>query len=171
MNNAEEDARLLRGVGGSHKRKDQECDRPKAIPNEISIDLHIEKIPSGYDAPEIHHSVRKVGGVYGVHRCIAGTTLLGFPMPLFERLHAMTLFPSTKNPILCSGGAKTRGKSPILTQKWRFCARNARKHGFRRAKAHKNPDFVLEKTGIGIEKSTCGLPANHRARFQNANTS
>ena len=36
---------------------------------------------------------------------------------------------------------------------------------------HKNPDFVLEKTGIGIEKSNRGLPANHRARFQNANTS
>ena len=73
------------------------------------------------ETPETHHSVRKVGGeaslckgtlsgchcnntggVHGVHRCIAGTTLLGFPMPLFERLHAMTLFPSTKTPILCS---------------------------------------------------------------------
>ena len=52
VNNAEEDARLLRGVRGSHKRKEQECDRTKAIPNEISIDLHIEKIPSGYDAPK-----------------------------------------------------------------------------------------------------------------------
>ena len=29
-------------------------------------------------------------------------------------------------------------------QKCRFCARNARKWGSRRAKAHKNPDFVLE---------------------------
>ena len=28
-------------------------------------------------------------------------------------------------------------------QKCRFCARNARKWGFRRQKAHKNPDFVL----------------------------
>ena len=52
VNNTEEDERLLRGVGGSHKRKEQECDRTKAIPNEISIDLHIEKIPSGYDAPK-----------------------------------------------------------------------------------------------------------------------
>lgn len=52
VNNTEEDARLLRGVGGRHKRKEQECDRTKAIPNEISIDLHIEKIPSGYDAPK-----------------------------------------------------------------------------------------------------------------------
>ena len=30
-------------------------------------------------------------------------------------------------------------------QKCRFCARKARKWGFRRAKAHKNLDFVLEK--------------------------
>ena len=123
------------------------------------------------EAPETHHSVRKVGGeaclckgtlsgchcnntggVHGVHRCIAGTTLLGFPMPLFEHLHAMTLFPSTKTPILCSGGAKTREKLPILTQKWRFCARNARKWGFRRAKAHKNPDFVLGRKGIGTRE-------------------
>ena len=29
-------------------------------------------------------------------------------------------------------------------QKCRFCARNARKQGLRRQKAHKNPDFVLE---------------------------
>ena len=33
------------------------------------------------------------------------------------------------------------GKS---AQKPRFCAREARKWGFRRQKAHKNPDFVLE---------------------------
>ena len=29
-------------------------------------------------------------------------------------------------------------------QKPRFCARNARKRGFRRQKKHKNADFVLE---------------------------
>ena len=49
----------------------------------------------------------------------------------------------TKTPILCSEGAKTREISPFLTQKCRFCARKARKRGFRRQKAHKNPDFVL----------------------------
>ena len=38
------------------------------------------------------------------------------------------------------------GKS---AQKPRFCARNARKWGFRRAKAHKNADFVLEKPENG----------------------
>ena len=48
-------------------------------------------------------------------------------------------------PILCSKSQKTgvpKGKS---AQKCRFCARNARKRGFRRAKAHKNLDFVLER--------------------------
>src|SRR5574344_1981617 len=38
-------------------------------------------------------------------------------------------------------GKKLAGKS---AQKPRFCARNARKWGYRRQKAHKNPDFVLE---------------------------
>ena len=52
VNNAEEDARLLKGAGGGHERKEQGRERPQALPNEISIDLHIEKIPSGYDAPE-----------------------------------------------------------------------------------------------------------------------
>ena len=52
VNNAEEDAMLLKAVGGGHKRKEQERNRPQSLPNEISIDLHIEKIPSGYDAPK-----------------------------------------------------------------------------------------------------------------------
>ena len=84
------------------------------------------------------------------------------------------------------------GKS---AQKPRFCARNARKRGFRQPKAHKNPDFVLEtpenegfeaqkstktpilcskRREIGIGKHNRGaayrkleLPANHRARFKN----
>ena len=80
-------------------------------------------------------------------------------------------FPSTKTPILCSKCPKTREKLPILTQKSHFRARNARKWGFRRAKAHKNADFVLERIGIGIGKRNRCLPANHRARFKNANTS
>ena len=46
--------------------------------------------------------------------------------------------------ILCSEGGKSREKLPFLTQKPRFCARKAGKWGFRRVKAHKNPDFVLE---------------------------
>ena len=50
----------------------------------------------------------------------------------------------TKTPILCSKRPKMgvpKGKS---AQKPRFCARKARKQGFRRVKAHKNLDFVLE---------------------------
>ena len=50
----------------------------------------------------------------------------------------------TKMPFLCSKCQKMgvpKGKS---AQKPRFCARNARKWGFRRQKAHKNLDFVLE---------------------------
>ena len=39
-----------------------------------------------------------------------------------------------------------KGKS---AQKTRFCARKARKRGFRRVKAHKNPDFVLWKPENG----------------------
>ena len=87
----------------------------------------------------------------------------------------------------------------IRAQKPRVCARNARKQGFQSQKAHKNLDFVLEtpenegfggkkstktpilcsgrrglavgREDIGIGKRNRGLPANHRARFQNANAS
>ena len=38
---------------------------------------------------------------------------------------------------------KISEKSPILTQKCRFCARKGRKWGSRSQKAHKNADFVL----------------------------
>ena len=84
----------------------------------------------------------------------------------------------TKKPFSCSKRPKTREKLPILTQKSHFRARNARKWGLRRPKKHKNADFVLERIGIGIGKHNrrdayrkrC-LPANHRARFKNANTS
>lgn len=53
VNNPEEDARLVSSIGRSaQKRKETIADRPQALPNEISVDLHIEKIPSGYEAPE-----------------------------------------------------------------------------------------------------------------------
>ena len=106
---------------------------------------------------------------------------------------------STKTPILCSKRPKTGIPEAKKVQKPRFCARNAPKQGFQRAKAHKNLNFVLktpENGGFGSQKSTktpilCsgrrgvvvgrenigigkrnrGLPANHRAHFQNANTS
>ena len=52
VNDAEEDSRLVSSIGGGQKRKEQRADRPQPLPNEISVDLHIEKIPSGYDAPK-----------------------------------------------------------------------------------------------------------------------
>ena len=52
VNNADEDSKLVSSIGGGHKRKEQGTDRPQPLPNEISVDLHIEKIPSGYDAPK-----------------------------------------------------------------------------------------------------------------------
>ena len=48
-------------------------------------------------------------------------------------------------------------KTQQCAQKCRFCAREARKRGFRRAKAHKNLDFVLEmpeNKGSKGQKST-----------------
>ena len=51
---------------------------------------------------------------------------------------------STKTSILCSKGLKIGVLAAQSAQKPRFCARNARKWGFRRQKAHKNLDFVLE---------------------------
>ena len=70
----------------------------------------------------------------------------------------LALHPSAhKNPNFVLETPKIPEKSPILTQKCRFCARNARKRGFRRAKAHKNPDFVLEMPengGSAAQKST-----------------
>ena len=47
-------------------------------------------------------------------------------------------------------GKKLAGKS---AQKPRFCASKARKRGFRRQKAHKNADFVLEKPENGGSKA------------------
>ena len=52
-----------------------------------------------------------------------------------------------KKPDFVRETPKIPEKSPILTQKPRFCARNARKQGSRRQKAHKKAVFVLEKRG------------------------
>ena len=99
----------------------------------------------------------------------------------------------TKTPILCSKSQKTGVPDRKSAQKPRFCARNARKRGSRRQKAHKNRDFVLEmpenegsggqkrtkmpilcsgrkglaprREEISIGKHNMSLPANHRARF------
>ena len=63
----------------------------------------------------------------------------------------------TKTPILCLKGLKMGVPKVKSAQKPRFCARKARKWGFRRSKAHKNLDFVLEKPeneGLEGQKST-----------------
>ena len=51
--------------------------------------------------------------------------------------------------ILCSKCPKMRVPDPKSAQKPRFCARNARKQGSRRPKAHENLDFVLENPKNG----------------------
>ena len=56
---------------------------------------------------------------------------------------AIVMLPEHKNPIFVSKRPKISEKSPILTQKPRFCARKAGKWGSRSQKAHKNADFVL----------------------------
>ena len=71
----------------------------------------------------------------------------------------------TKMPILCSKCLKMGVSEGKSAQKSRFCARNAPKRGFRRQKAHKNADFVLEKPeiegseGLGAH-GLCGRVAN-----------
>ena len=61
-----------------------------------------------------------------------------------SKISAKIQNPRTKTPILCSKSPKTGVSKAKSAQKPRFCARNARKRGFRRAKKHKNLDFVLE---------------------------
>ena len=51
--------------------------------------------------------------------------------------------------MLRSKSLKTGVSAGKSAQKPRFCARNGRKWGFRRVKAHKNPDFVLGKPENG----------------------
>ena len=117
--------------------------------------------------------------------CLARTASFAFPMPFIplpEHKNADFVLEMpenkgfrgkkrTKNSILCSKSPKMRVPKAKSAQKPRFCARNAQKWGFQTPKKHKNLDFVLEKTGIGIGKSNRGLPANHRARFKNSNVS
>ena len=68
VNNAEEDARLLKSAGGGHGRKEQGRDRPQSIPDEISIDLHIEKIPSGFELPYQLEYFKNILHKYMKHR-------------------------------------------------------------------------------------------------------
>ena len=97
---------------------------------------------------------------------ICRKAILRFPMPiprLLEHKNAdfVLVKPEnagsggqkrTKTSILCSGSPKMGVPKAKSAQKCRFCARNARKRGFRRVKAHKKPDFVLGKKGLGTRE-------------------
>ena len=90
---------------------------------------------------------------------ICRKAILRFPMPiprLLEHKNAdfVLVKPEnagsggqkrTKTSILCSKCPKTVVPKAKSAQKCGFCAREARKWGFRRVKTHKNLDFVLGK--------------------------
>ena len=69
-------------------------------------------------------------------------------VPVANRLVSVGLVPVANRLVPVADGL-VPSKS---AQKPRFCARKARKQGFLTPKAHKNPDFVLGKTGIGTRK-------------------
>lgn len=53
VNNPEEDRELMKRSGSDKKRKDiSPIQQTASTPSEISLDLHIERIPGGYDAPK-----------------------------------------------------------------------------------------------------------------------
>ena len=68
-----------------------------------------------------------------------------------QRVDGWRSWATTRGNSAVAPSMKRQKRLPILktpghrAQKPRFCAQNARKRGFRRAKAHKNLDFVLEK--------------------------
>lgn len=52
VNNPDEDRELMRRSGSSKPKKEKPATTPAGNPNELTIDLHIERIPGGIDAPE-----------------------------------------------------------------------------------------------------------------------
>lgn len=53
VNDPKEDERLLRSMGGNAPKKERTARATQAVsPNEITVDLHLEKLPSGYDVPK-----------------------------------------------------------------------------------------------------------------------
>lgn len=53
VNNPEEDRELIRRSGTSKKKKDiEQVQAQVGAPTEVTLDLHIERIPGGYDAPK-----------------------------------------------------------------------------------------------------------------------
>ena len=81
------------------------------------------------------------------------------------------MLPEHKNPIFVSKRPKMSEKSPILTQKPRFCARKAGKWGSRSQKAHKNADFVLGVAQISTERPSAAgknLPKRDKTAWNEA---
>lgn len=52
VNDAAEDERMRCSIFRDKDRKEQKKAAPQGIPSEITVDLHIERIPGGMDAPE-----------------------------------------------------------------------------------------------------------------------
>lgn len=52
VNDAVEDSLLRKSVGIAKPKKEARAPKQPATPSEITVDLHIEKIPGGMDAPE-----------------------------------------------------------------------------------------------------------------------
>lgn len=52
VNNPDEDRELMRRSGSTKPKKEKPATTPAGNPNELTIDLHIERIPGGIDAPE-----------------------------------------------------------------------------------------------------------------------
>ena len=81
------------------------------------------------------------------------------------------MLPEHKNPIFVSKRPKISEKSPILTQKPRFCARKAGKWGSRSQKAHKNADFVLGGARNSTERPSAAgknLPKRNKTAWNEA---
>ena len=81
------------------------------------------------------------------------------------------MLPEHKNPIFVSKRPQMSAKSPILTQKPRFCARKAGKWGSRSQKAHKNADFVLGVAQISTERPSAAgknLPKRNKTAWDEA---
>lgn len=52
VNDAAEDERMRRSIFRDKDRKEQKKAASQGVPGEITVDLHIERIPGGMDAPE-----------------------------------------------------------------------------------------------------------------------
>ena len=74
VNDAAEDEKMMRSIRGGDKEREKKKSAVQSLPSEVTLDLHIERIPGGMDAPQgfelpfqieyFKHTVRK----YQKHR-------------------------------------------------------------------------------------------------------